>query len=82
MLAHDHREPSSLWITIERPTAHMLPSLPAAESYRSDSVVSVYVAMSDAAPMPSRPCFTARSPTSHKLWSAHDEYVPALNVGS
>ena len=68
MLAHAQREPSALWITIDRPTAHMLPLVPLAASYSSDSVVSVYVAMSLVVPdAPSRPNLPDRSPTSHEL---------------
>ena len=65
MFAHVHRELSdALWITIERPTTHMLPLLPAVASYRIESVVSVYVAMSNDAPRV--PCLPDKSPTSHE----------------
>ena len=56
-----------MWITIERPTIHMLPRLPAVESNMIDACVSVYVSVSVVAPMPRRPCFPDRSPTSQSL---------------
>ena len=80
MLAHDHREPSASWITIERPTIHMLPRLPAAESYRIDATVSVYVAMSLVELVPSSPNFPDRSPTSQLSCAASVVHV-SWNLG-
>eukprot|EP00964_Phaeocystis_antarctica_P096667 scaffold62940_cov83-Phaeocystis_antarctica.AAC.1 len=58
-------------MTTERPAAHILPRA-VLGSYRIESVVSAYVAMSVLLPMPSLPCLVERSPTSHSAWSAHE----------
>ena len=80
MLAHAHREPSFLWITIERPTIHMLPRLPGVASNLIDATESMSVATCVVAPMPSKPNFPDRSPTSQLSCAASGVHV-SWNLG-